>query len=316
MASLRDLRRKMKAIQSTRQVTHAMELVAASKMRRAVESADRLRRYAWTAYRILERIAGHHPSLHPYLAGKLPINVLGILFTSDRGLCGSLNATLFRKTAQYISGLKTIPSFKEIQWIAVGKKGRQFLTRMGQNVTAAFPALSNRPTFKDILPIARMAQDAFLEGAVDHVVLIYTDFHSALRQTPASKVLLPLSRDELKDMLESLSQRGGKEASPRREAHGGQRGEASEGRPQEYLFEPNPKEIAETIIPKLTESQVFQAVLETAASEHSSRMVAMKNATDSATDLLDDLRLTYNQTRQANITRELAELSASKVALE
>lgn len=308
--SLRDLRRKMKAIRSTKQVTKAMELVAASKMRRAVQNAQALRRYAFTAWAILQRLAETSASeTHPLLAQRPASRILAVLFTSDRGLCGSLNAQLFRTVNQYVGGAKSVKDFSQLDFIAVGRKGQQYLARTGRSVIAAFPALSNHPTFKDVLPIARMVMEGFEEATYDNVVLLYTDFVSPLLQDPAAKVLLPLSETELRDMLRSLIQR-------RRLTREEEQAMKEEVADHEYLFEPSKVEILDRILPQLTEMQVYQAVLEASASEHSARMVAMRNATDNATEILDDLTLTYNQTRQAAITAELAELSASKAALE
>jgi F-type H+-transporting ATPase subunit gamma len=306
--SLRDIRRKMKAIKSTRQVTKAMELVAASKMRRAVANAQRLKRYAALAFALLEELAQVQPEAHPYLREKPPERILAILFSPDRGLCGSLVSQLLRLAGKYVEGLRTIPSFRSIDFVAIGKKGQQFLGRTGQNVVAAFPAFSHYPTFRDSLPIARLATQSFLEGTYDHVVLLYPDFISTLVQEPTPKVLLPFSKSDLKAMIESLL--------PRRHTS---RQKPETGKPvkpvREYLFEPSEDAVLSTILPQLTELQVYQAILEAVASEHSARMLAMRNATDNATDLLDDLTLTYNQTRQANITAELSELSAAAAAL-
>ncbi len=307
--SLRDLRRKMKAIKSTRQVTKAMELVAASKMRKAVQNAVQLRRYASTAASILEHMAEVHPELHPYLTTRPSKKILALLFTSDRGLCGSLNAQLFRSVREYIRSLGKLPEFESLEFVALGKKGQQFLAREKQKVVAAFPALSNHPSFRDALPVVRLATEGFLGGNYDQVVLLYPDFVSALLQEPTVRVLLPFSPTNLKAMLESLLPK-------KRSAEHLQTTNYSLQTVKEYLFEPSPDEILKTILPQLTEVQVYQAILEAAASEHSARMVAMRNATDNATDILDDLTLTYNQTRQANITAELAEISASKAALE
>ena len=305
---LRDLRRKMKAIRSTRQVTKAMELVAASKMRRATQSAVQLRRYALTAWQILETLAEANPGLHPFLTERPPQRILGILFSSDRGLCGSLNAQMFRLVTQYITRLQALPDAPELSFIAVGKKGQQFLLRMRQNIVAAFPAFSTHPQFRDILPVVRLATDNFLSGQCDSVVLLYPDFISALLQEPTSKVLLPFSKTSLKEMLTDLL--------PHKKGPLKLGSKNQELRVSEYLFEPSKDDILRQILPQLTEVQIYQALLEAVASEHSARMVAMRNATENASDLLDDLTLTYNQTRQAGITAELAELSASKAALE
>lgn len=305
--SLRDLRRKMKAIRATHQVTKAMELVAASKMRRAVSNAQKLRQYAFLAWQVLQKLADVHPELHPYLQKREPKKILAILFTPDRGMCGNLNAQLLRTTTQYLQGLKKLPGFASVEFIAVGRKGQQFLPRIGQKIIAAFPAFSSYPTFRDVLPIARMATEGFLAGTYDSVSLIYPDFISALVQESTVKVLLPFSQTDLKDMLLSLL--------PRKYRKETQEALHAEG-VGEYVLEPSADDILKTILPQLTEMQVYEAVLEAGASEHSARMVAMRAASDNATELLGDLTIVYNQTRQAKITSELAELSAAKAALK
>jgi F-type H+-transporting ATPase subunit gamma len=308
--SLRDIRRKMKAIKATRQVTKAMELVAASKMRKAVQHAQALRKYALHAWEILLSIGRAHASGHPFLVQRKVKRVLGIAFTSDRGLCGSLNAQLIRVLQQYIKRVSELQSFESMDFITVGRKGHQMLTRQNRAVIATFPSLSNHPTIKDVLPIARLAIDEFKKGTYDHLVLIYTDFISPILQQAAVKVLLPFSPSEVREVLGTLSE------SKRQTKEEAEIRHAKIGRGQEYLFEPTAKEVLDVILPQLTETQVFQAVLESVASEHSARMLAMHNATDSASEILDDITLTYNQTRQANITSELAELSAGAAALE
>lgn len=309
--SLRDLRRKMKAIKSTRQVTKAMELVSASKMRRATQNAVRLRTYAITAWRILQRIADLNAGMHPYLEERKPQKMLAVVFTSDRGLCGSLNANMLRRTTQYIQAVESLPTFEKIDFVAVGRKGAQYLRRMNKNVIAAFPALSNRPSFKDALPIVKVITDGYLGGQYDNVTLLYMDFISPLVQEAQTKVLLPMTKGGLRDMLVSLMpQHGGKKKADADFA------EATSSTLAQYQMEPSAEHVLGVILPQLTELQVYQAILESAASEHSARMVAMRSATDNASNLLADLSLTYNQTRQAGITAELAELSASKAALD
>ncbi len=305
--SLRDLRRKMKAIKSTHQVTKAMELVAASKMRRAVQNAQNLRRYAFGAWAILNRLADVTGDVHPYLQEREPKKILAILFTSDRGLCGSLNAQMLRTTAQYLKGLRDLKTFEGVDFIAVGRRGQQYLARTGQSVIAAFPAFSNYPTFKDVLPLTKLITESFLAGTYDHVVLLYPDFISPLVQEATVKVLLPFTKSSLKEMLQSML--------PKRYERETEK-ELADIPVREYLFEPSQEEIFKTILPQLTEIQIYQAALEAGASEHSARMLAMHNASDNATELLGDLTIVYNQTRQAGITAELAELSAAAAALQ
>ena len=296
---LRDIRRKLKAVKSTRQVTKAMELVAASKMRRAVESAERLRRYAQGAWSILRRIAIAHGELHSFFQERPVEKVLVVLMTSDSGLCGSLNAHIIRASEEYLRKAKEARPGEKTDFLAIGRKGQQFLRRSGQNVVAAFPALSNHPTFRDALPITRFVIDAFQRGTYDHVVFISPRFLSALRQEIDASILLPLSSQAL-HIQDTASRDNAQD---------------HEEKILEFTFEPSPAEVLNTIVPQLTEVQIYQRVLESAASEHSARMVAMRNASDNASDILDGLTLTYNQTRQAGITSELAELSASSAAL-
>ena len=308
--SLRDIRRKMKAIKSTRQVTKAMELVAGSKMRKAVQHAQSLRRYALHAWSILQSIGRANAESHDFLRQRSVKKVLAIVFTSDRGLCGSLNAQVLRSTLQYMKGLKTLGTYEGIDFITVGRKGHQILTRQQQTVIATFPALSNHPKLRDVQPISTLAMDAFREGAYSHVVLVYTDFVSPIVQQPAVKVLLPFSPSEMRDMAKTLQQHR------RLTKEEQEMSDLPTDEKLEYLFEPSTHEVLDVILPQLTEIQIFQAVLESVASEHSSRMMAMHAATDNASEILDDITLAYNQTRQANITAELAELSASKAALD
>ncbi len=303
--SLRDIRRKMKAIKSTKQITKAMELVSASKMRKAVQQAETLRQYAFTAWGMLQKLAEANPGVHAYFTQRPIRKVLGIVITSDRGLSGSLNAQLFRSLSHYLSEFHESAQGAEIDFIAVGRKGQQFLARTGQKVIAAFPAFSNHPRFREVLPVAHMATDGFQAGTYDHVVLFYSNFLSALAQEPTVKPLLPFTEDTMKTMLERAGLQKSMRDAP-----------AARAPTAEYLLEPSADVVLREVLPKLTEVQIYQGVLEAAASEHSARMVAMRNASDNASDIIDDLTLTYNQTRQANITAELAELSASKAALD
>ncbi len=283
-----------------------MELVAASKMRKAVSSAQQLRQYALGAYAILEKIAEGLPGEHPFLEKRPTGKVLVVVLSSDRGLCGSLNAHLLRSVSKYVEQVKTLSTFETLEFVAVGRKAQQYLARMKLNVVAAFPGLSNHPRFRDILPITRLVLDNFQAGQYDHVVLAYNDFVSPLVQEPTVKVLLPFSQTDMKSMLASLNQTKHKDEAPEIK-----RTVAT----STYVFEPSPEIVLTTIMPQLTEIQLYQAILESAASEHSARMLAMHNATENAESILDDLTLTYNQTRQANITAELAELSSAAAVL-
>ncbi|MBP9773011.1 MAG: ATP synthase F1 subunit gamma [Candidatus Peribacteraceae bacterium] len=305
--SLRDIRRKIKGITSTRQVTKAMELVSASKMRKAINSAHMLRQYAQAAWDILQHIAQANPGAHPYLQERPLQNVLIVLISTDRGLCGSLNTQLFRALNLYLQELKKIETFETVDYIAVGRKGQQYLARTGQKIIAAFPAFSNHPRYRDALPVARLLTESFKAGSYDHVIVLYPDFVSALVQEPEVKVLLPFSQSEVQAMAEEFGLR----RRPKKK----RTSSSSFDHADEFKFEPSVVEVLDSIMPQLTEVQLYQAVLEAGAAEHSARMVAMRNATDNASDILDDLTLTYNQTRQANTTTELSELSAATAAI-
>lgn len=303
--SLSDVRRKMKAVKSTRQVTKAMELVAASKMRKAVQSAHMLRSYALAGWRILQNIAAVHQTAHPFLTQRPVKKVLVVLLTSDRGLCGSFNSHICKAAERYLIRATETKAGEKTDFVAVGKKGQQFLRRTGSPIVAAFPAFSNHPTFRDVLPLCRFIIESFKRGDYDHVVCIYSRFRSALTQEVDIKVLLPLTETELQTMAHALLGKKSEDISTDR----------TSAPDQEFIFEPSATEVLDVILPQLTEVQIYQAILENAASEHSARMVAMHNASDNASDILDDLTLMYNQTRQAGITAELSELSATTAAL-
>lgn len=301
----RDIRRKIKSIKSTRQITKAMELVAASKMRRAVVNTVAMRPYAFLARALLTNLSDKTiESLHPLLAKREIKNTLVIVISTDRGLCGGLNAQLFRKLSEYMKAEQVKASPPKISFVAIGRKVQDFLRRTNQNIVAAHGALSNHSTLKDTYAISRMILKDYMDGVYDKVVLIYTDFISAINQKPTVRRLLPLSRFALEEMIEGLETK-----SHRPDI------QTEQAKFTEYIFEPSPDRVLEMLLPRLTEMQIYQAVLEAAASEHSARMFAMRNATDSATDLINDLTLAYNALRQASITAELAEISAGRAAL-
>lgn len=279
-----------------------MELVAASKMRKAVANTIALRAYAYLARLLLLRLSEKtDPKLHPLLAQRDEIkNIVVILFSTDRGLCGGLNAQLFRSLAESLKKEKAKYPSAKFSFITVGKKGADFLRRVGETITASYPAFSN-VLLKDIFPISRMVLHDFEAGNIDRVMLVYTDFISAVSQKPRVRRLLPISRQALEEMIIGLER--------------GAQVTFEQGKILEYLFEPSPSRVLSLLLPRLTEMQIYQAALEAAASEHSARMFAMRNATDSATELIDDFTLTYNSLRQASITAELAEISAGRAAL-
>jgi len=304
--STRIIRRRIKSVTNTRKITKAMELVAASKMRRAIASVLATRPYAEAAWRAVREIAKvSDPGLHPLLAKKkekMSGRILLVVFTSDRGLCGGFNAQMLREIAVFLRTTK-----EEMDIVAVGKKGQASLLRMQKKIIAAFADLTNNPRIVDVRTIADLAVGDFIKGTYDSVHIAFTDYRSALVQKPIVRKLLPIERiGELGDVKEAA------------DGHPPKGGEPAEAPPEtyEYLFEPSPEKVLDMMLPRLVEAQVYQALLESSASEHSARMMAMRSASDAASDMIDDLTLTYNQARQAGITREIAEISSGKAALE
>lgn len=304
----REIRRKIKSIKNTRQITKAMELVAASKMRRAVANTLALRPYARISEALLRSLADRlgkgeeGDALHPLLEKREVKRVLVVVISTDKGLCGGLNTQLFRRLNEYLKndGTKRQIPHDQMHFIAVGRKAQDFLRRLGKKVIGAYPAMSNHPRLVDTFPISRMILADYSSGAYDKVMIVYTDFVSAIKQQANVRRLLPLSSAALEEMVEALSTKKETEV---------------EQTPLEYKFEPSPHEVLNMLLPRLTEMQIFSAVLEAAASEHSARMFAMRNASDNAAELIDEFTLMYNQLRQASITAELAEISAGRAAL-
>lgn len=276
-----------------------MELVAASKMKRSVQMTLSSRAYADTARDIVASITRLvDPSLHPMLLGKRedaasaekPLKTLVIVCASDRGLCGGFNAQTIKTLHEFFL---TRPQ-DEISVIAVGRRAARAIARTNYQMTAAFEALSNAPSFAAAKPIGTLAVQQFLAGTVDRVFIAYMDYKSALRQIPTVAQVLPIIP----------------EAEITQHATTSIEGDAA------ILFEPSASDVLQDLLPKLVETRIYQALLESAASEHSARMIAMRSATDNATSMLEDLTLTYNQARQASITQEISEISAGKAAIE
>jgi F-type H+-transporting ATPase subunit gamma len=235
------------------------------------------------------------------------LKTLVVYFSSDRGLCGGFNSQLLRRYAEFAG-----KSDKEIEIAAIGRKGQDSLRRKGLNIVATWNDLSNNPNSAAVRAVADLVINEFRGGGYDAVYIAYTDFRSALVQTPNVRQLLPIVRIEgLGEVSEATAQANGTPHSGGESLKVGDAGSA-----QEYLFEPSPQAVLDAMLPRLVEAQIYQALLESTASEHSARMMAMRSATDAASEMIDDLTLTYNQARQAGITREIAEISSGKAALE
>jgi len=285
MPNVRQIRRRIRSVQNTAKITKAMSLIAASKMRRAQEMALRSRPYSDRMRNILSDLAAQpheEENLHPLLQRRELSNTGVVLITPDRGLTGGMHLTVNRACGKFLLEQKTPASI-----IAVGKKGRDFMARTGQNVKAVFTDLSDHPTLTDVTPIARLVIDNYTAKGVDAVHLVYAQFIGTTIQRPVVIPLLPVVPAELE----------------RDESVG-------------YIYEPSSSVVMEALLPRFVEMQIYHAVLESVASEQSARMVAMRNATDNASEMVEDLTLVMNKARQEAITTELLDIVGGATAIE
>ena len=314
----REIRRRIKSINNTRKITRAMEMVAASKMRRAVSAVLAIRPYAHSAWSMLGNLARAFENYElPLLEAREVRRILIILISSNRGLCGGFNSQLMRKMIEQVknpgklkinrAGSRSIASKVpdseiEIDFITVGKKGANAIRKLGKNIIAAFDDLSYLPKAEDVRPLARIAMDEYMAKKYEKVVTIFTDYVSPVIQQPKFRQILPISKTDLEKQLADMDMLAEEIGLPEP--------------PMEYKVEPDVKMVLTEILPRLVEMQIYHAILESNASKESARMVAMRNATDAATDMVDNLTLIFNQIRQAGITQEIAEISAGRAALE
>lgn len=296
MPTLREIKRRIRGVKNIAQVTRAMQTVSAAKMRRAQEQARASRYYAQQAWEILSHLANQPDgaqNLHPLLVERPVSKICVILITADRGLAGAYNSNVIRLASRFIREQET-----PVEVIAVGKRGRDLMRRFGYHLSAEFIEMPDRPGIADVLPIARIVLDDFLAGKFDQIFVAYTDFINTVTLEPALKQILPLS-------IHTLDGQAGAEhlsSSQSKSAHA-------------YIYEPDPETLLDTILPRFIEWQIYQALLEAQASEHSARMVAMRNATDNATELAGDLNLLYNRARQEAITKEMLDIAGGAEAL-
>jgi F-type H+-transporting ATPase subunit gamma len=282
MASQRDIRRRIQSSRNIKQITRAMQFVAASKLKRAQDATLASRPYSTKLEEVLADIATvlggeDHPLLVRREGGKRLI----VLITTDRGLAGALNTNTIRFAAQQITGTEG-----DLTVVTVGRKGRDAMRRARVPLEAHFEGYGERPSFADVLPLARLVTDDYLAGTYNRVDIVFSRFVSTLVQRPSMDELLPITLHE-----------------------------DTAGIPgNQFIFEPNAGAVLEQLLPRYVATRIFQAVLESKASEESSRMVAMKNATENAEELIDDLTLSYNKVRQANITREMIEIASGAQA--
>jgi F-type H+-transporting ATPase subunit gamma len=284
MANLRAIRRRIKGVQSTAKITQAMEMIAALKMRQAQERGLAGRPYSEKITQVIADLAALiHPEqvLHPLLQTR-HINRIGIVhITPDRGLCGGLVGNLNRETSSFLIKQK-LPS----SLVVVGRKGLEFMHRYGQSISAEFTDLGDQPSQLDTLPISRIIIEDYTQGKIDAAFIAYTQFISTLVQKPVLKQILPVQPAKI-PAIENV----------------------------DYLFEPDSDVVLNGLLPRFVEMQVYHAILESIASEQSARMVAMRNATDNAKELISDLTLAYNKARQESITTELLDITAGAAAL-
>jgi len=291
MANTREIRRRIRSVENTAKITNAIQLVAASKMRRAQDRALQARPYAEKMQAVLGHlsgVAGDPDTAHPLLERREINETTVILITPDRGLCGGLIANLERHTGEIVLGPEAGGS-GDISMIPVGRKGGDYFQRFGIDFRASFQELGDYPGLADTQPISRIAINDYTEGRVDQVLLVYASFINTVSQVPVTVPILPVEPPPSDEESSSETQ---------------------------YIFEPSPQEVLADLLPRYVDLLVYQAVLEAAASEQSARMVAMRNATDAANDMIADLTLVYNKARQEQITSELLDITGGVEALK
>ena len=283
MPSLRDIRRRMRAVENTKKITKAMELVAAAKMRRAQERVTSARPYADEIASVMVELMRRNPEYkHPYLVEREVRRRVLILVTADRGLAGALNSNNIRLGVREINS-SAVP----VAVVTIGRKGRDLMRRLRKDLIADVSQIGDRPMIGDVLPAVRVAIEEYERGDADQIDMVFARFVSTGRQEATLRRLLPLTPPEGVERLTT-----------------------------DFVYEPEPEEVLDALLPRYVEAQVYQAVLENLASEQAARMVAMRNASDNATELIDELRLTGNKVRQATITTELSEIVGGAAALE
>lgn len=318
MPNTKDIQRRIKSVNSTKKITRAMEMVAAAKMRKAIEAVLRTRTYANLSWETVLNLSASLNVEHPLLcAGKKcsTSRVAMILISSNRGLCGGYNTNVINKAHASIKKHQGNTNIAT-DFVVVGKKGSAVRRYFGYDIVAEFGKEDVISEVKEVYAVSKLVIDDFLAGKYDKVMVAYTDYVNASKQIPRVKQLLPVdisAHDEELGVVgadtrvgidkEFLEEKSEKHLSDERYSY-------------EYIFEPSPKEVLDEMIPRLVEIQLFQALLEANASEHSARMTAMHQANDAASDLVDELKLSYNKARQAGITNEIAEIAAGAEAIK
>jgi len=287
MATPREIRRRIRSVKNIAQITRAMEMVAASKMRRAQQQVVATRPYAERIRAMigdLSALGKEEQSQFPLLVHRPVKRSMIILISADKGLSGSFNTNIIRRSMRFMTNERP-EGIENVDMIAVGRRGRDFYTHYGKKLVADFPQKGDAPSFESIRPMVQIAVSEFIDGNVDAVFVAYTRFINTLHQTPEIQQILPIEAPE------------------------------GSGDITDYIFEPSPAAVLEALLPRFVEVQIYQALLESIASQFSAQMVAMRNATDNAHELGKNLTLTYNRVRQGQITREVSEIAAGAAAM-
>lgn len=287
MAGAKEIRNKIASVKNTQKITGAMQMVAASKMRKAQDRMAASRPYAVTMRKVIGHIAlGSLEYKHPYLEERDVKRVGYIIISTDRGLCGGLNINLFKAL------LKSLKEWRdqkvEADFCVVGSKGASFFRSNGGNVVAAISKLGEEPSINDLIGSVKVVLDAYAEGRIDRLYLVSNKFVNTMTQKPEVQQLLPLAASDAQGVQKGL---------------------------WDYVYEPDAQQLLDALLVRYIESQVYQAVVENSACEQAARMIAMKNATDNAGDLIKDLQLVYNKARQAAITQEISEIVGGAAAV-
>lgn len=285
MASGKEIKRRIKSIKNTQQISKAMQMVSAAKMRKAQHRVEAARPYNEKIRELIAHLTRRNPEYrHAMMTPRANVrNIAVIVITTDRGLCGGLNSSMLKVVTKFAAD-----SAANVSFLTVGRKGRDFLARFNREIKADITAIGDAPALTSILPVTTTAIDGFIDGQFDEVYVAYSYFRSVIAQIPTMEKILPIEMKE---------------------------GEQKEHN-WDYLYEPEAKDVLDSLLPRYFESVVYQGVLENIACEHSARMVAMKNATDNAKGLVKELTVTYNKARQAAITKELIEIVSGSAAVK
>ena len=304
MAGTKEIKQRIKSVKNTKKITKAMELVAASKMKRAISKALSSRLYANYSWNLLTSLSERLDEVNsPFFMETKKTETEGekslfVLITSNGGLCGAYNSQIIKKLISSVKGI----DHKNFDVITVGKKGDNAMRRTGSNVVASFLEIPDNSTLGDLLPLSKMIIDEYKSAKYNKVYIAYTDFVSALTQKAHVKQILPIKKEDIKELVEEIKE--GKEVVKEKTAN-----------KVPYIFEGDMNTIVESLAEKLVRMQIYHMILESSASEQSSRMMAMKNASEAAGEMIGDLTLSLNKARQAGITQEISEISAGMASV-